>query len=187
MLYQDLHSYRPAEGHGLPHDPFNAIVGPRPIGWISTKGGTGRVNLAPYSFFNAFNYTPPIIGFASIGHKDTVRNIEATGEFVWNLVTRPLAEAMRGWLASTAGIAEAPGRLMPIASAIDIIVAAVPIVMQVPAERAMPSSSSPHSLSPITPARRSMRRARTATARLATAMPRVDALTARLARAGEAP
>jgi flavin reductase (DIM6/NTAB) family NADH-FMN oxidoreductase RutF len=81
-------------GHGLPHDPFNAIVGPRPIGWISTRSPDGLLNLAPYSFFTAFNYTPPIVGFASIGYKDSVRNIEATGEFVWNLVTRPLAEAM---------------------------------------------------------------------------------------------
>ncbi len=88
------HSYQPKLGHGLKHDPFNAIVGPRPIGWISTQSATGNLNLAPYSFFNAFNYTPPIIGFSSIGYKDTVRNIEATGEFVWNLVTRPLAEAM---------------------------------------------------------------------------------------------
>ena len=52
------------------------------------------LNLAPYSFFNAFNYTPPIVGFASIGAKDTLANVQATGEFVWNLVTRPLAEAM---------------------------------------------------------------------------------------------
>ncbi|WP_042061873.1 flavin reductase family protein, partial [Acidomonas methanolica] len=64
------------------------------IGWISTTGADGIDNLAPYSFFNAFNYRPPLIGFASIGWKDTVRNIEATGEFVWNLVTRPLAERM---------------------------------------------------------------------------------------------
>ena len=94
MLYEDLHSYQPHLGHGLPHDPFNAIVGPRPIGWISTRSGAGLLNLAPYSFFNAFNYTPPIIGFASIGAKDTLRNINETGEFVWNLATRPLAEAM---------------------------------------------------------------------------------------------
>ena len=94
MLYEDLHSYRPQDGHRLPHDPFNAIVGPRPIGWISTRGRSGQLNLAPYSFFNAFNYTPPIIGFASIGAKDTLRHINETGEFVWNLVTRPLAEAM---------------------------------------------------------------------------------------------
>ncbi|CAN5345742.1 flavin reductase family protein [soil metagenome] len=88
------HFYRPAEGHGLAHDPFNAIVGPRPIGWISSLGVDGSRNLAPYSFFNAFNYTPPLVGFSSIGHKDTVSNLEATGEFVWNLVSRDLAEAM---------------------------------------------------------------------------------------------
>ncbi len=94
MLFADLHSYEPRRGHGLPHDPFNAIVGPRPIGWISTRSAAGGLNLAPYSFFNAFNYTPPIIGFASIGAKDTLRNVNETGEFVWNLATRPLAEAM---------------------------------------------------------------------------------------------
>jgi flavin reductase (DIM6/NTAB) family NADH-FMN oxidoreductase RutF len=90
----DIHYYEPARGHGLPHDPFNAIVGPRPIGWISTQDTVGRLNLAPYSFFNAFNYTPPIIGFSSIGRKDSVRNIEETGEFGWNLATRPIADAM---------------------------------------------------------------------------------------------
>lgn len=88
------HFYRPAEGTGLPHDPFNAIVGPRPIGWISTQDADGVRNLAPYSFFNGFNYRPPIIGFASVGWKDSVANIEATGEFVWNLATRELATAM---------------------------------------------------------------------------------------------
>ena len=90
----DFHVYDPALGHGLPHDPFNAIVGPRPIGWVSTRAADGTLNLAPYSFFNAFNYTPPIIGFASITAKDSLRNVQATGEFAWNLVTRPLAEAM---------------------------------------------------------------------------------------------
>src|ERR1700712_3332705 len=89
-----IHFYEPRHGHGLPHDPFNAIVGPRPIGWIASRSGAGLLNLAPYSFFNAFNYIPPIIGFASIGYKDSLRNIEETGEFVWNLATRPLAEAM---------------------------------------------------------------------------------------------
>ncbi len=89
-----IHFYEPRNGHGLPHDPFNAIVGPRPIGWISTRSKAGVNNLAPYSFFNAFNYTPPIIGFCSIGHKDSVRNVQENGEFAWNLVTRPLAEAM---------------------------------------------------------------------------------------------
>jgi flavin reductase (DIM6/NTAB) family NADH-FMN oxidoreductase RutF len=86
-----IHFYEPRQGHGLPHDPFNAIVGPRPIGWISSLSGEGVRNLAPYSFFNAFNYVPPIVGFASIGAKDTLRNVQETGEFVWNLATRPLA------------------------------------------------------------------------------------------------
>ena len=90
----DFHFYETARGHGLPHDPFNAMVGPRPIGWISSRDAGGRLNLAPYSFFNAFNYTPPIVGFASIGAKDTLRNIRETREFGWNLATRPLAERM---------------------------------------------------------------------------------------------
>jgi len=90
----EWHFYEPAGGHGLPHDPFNAIVAPRPIGWISTVSVAGAVNLAPYSFFNALNYHPPLIAFASVGRKDSVTNAEATGEFVWNLATRDLAEAM---------------------------------------------------------------------------------------------
>jgi flavin reductase (DIM6/NTAB) family NADH-FMN oxidoreductase RutF len=88
------HFYRPAEGHRLRHDPFNAIVAPRPIGWISSRSAEGVRNLAPYSFFNAFNYTPPIVGFCSTGYKHSVRNVADTGEFTWNLVTRPQAEAM---------------------------------------------------------------------------------------------
>ena len=91
---RDFHVYEPRDGHGLPHDPFNAIVGPRPIGWISSISRDGVVNLAPYSFFNAFNYKPPIVGFASTGWKDSVRNISETGEFAWNLATLSLAEAM---------------------------------------------------------------------------------------------
>ncbi|MFJ5186958.1 flavin reductase family protein [Pseudomonas fulva] len=89
-----MYYYEPAKGHGLLHDPFNAIVGPRPIGWISSQDQQGHLNLAPYSFFNAFNYIPPIIGFCSVGRKDSLNNIEQTGEFVWNLATRPLAEQM---------------------------------------------------------------------------------------------
>ena len=117
----DRYFYQPAQGHGLPHDPFNAIVGPRPIGWISSQSAAGVLNLAPYSFFNAFNYTPPLIGFASIGRKDTLRNIEETGEFVWNLATRPLAEAMNASCAAAppevdefalAGLATAPSRVV---------------------------------------------------------------------------
>ena len=90
----DTHFYEPKNGHGLPHDPFNAIVGPRPIGWISSRSAQGLLNLAPYSFFNAFNYIPPIVGFSSVGYKDTVRNVEQTGEFGWSLTTRALANAM---------------------------------------------------------------------------------------------
>jgi flavin reductase (DIM6/NTAB) family NADH-FMN oxidoreductase RutF len=88
------HFYEPRLGHGLPHDPFNAIVGPRPIGWVSTRSNAGVLNLAPYSFFTAFNYIPPIVGFSSIGTKDSLHNVQENGMFVWNLVTRPLAEAM---------------------------------------------------------------------------------------------
>jgi len=66
--------YRPAEGHGLPHNPFNAIITPRPIAWLSTTGPLGD-NLAPYSFFNAVAYVPPQVMFASTGIKDSVRNI----------------------------------------------------------------------------------------------------------------
>jgi flavin reductase (DIM6/NTAB) family NADH-FMN oxidoreductase RutF len=90
----NAHFYQPKDGHQLPHDPFNAIIAPRPIGWISSKSATGQVNLAPYSFFNAFNYHPPIIGFSSIGYKDSVKNAADTGEFCWNLVTRSLAQSM---------------------------------------------------------------------------------------------
>ena len=117
----DMHYYEPAQGHGLAHDPFNAIIGPRPIGWISSCDAQGRLNLAPYSFFNAFNYVPPIIGFASVGRKDSLSNIEQTGEFAWNLVTRPLAEAMNQSSAAVAaevdefalsGLTAAPCRLI---------------------------------------------------------------------------
>lgn len=96
----DFHFYEPASGHGLRHDPFNAIVGPRPIGWISSRDKNGLVNLAPYSFFNAFNYVPPIIGFCSLGWKDSVANIAETGEFVWNLATKALAQQMNATSAS---------------------------------------------------------------------------------------
>ncbi len=99
----DFHFYDPATGHGMAHDPFNAIVAPRPIGWIATVSATGARNLAPYSFFNAFNYRPPIIGFASTGAKDTLANVRATGEFVWNLATRAQAAAMNATSATVEG------------------------------------------------------------------------------------
>jgi flavin reductase (DIM6/NTAB) family NADH-FMN oxidoreductase RutF len=117
----DLHYYEPVNGHGLKHDPFNAIIAPRPIGWISSCDADGHVNLAPYSFFNAFNYRPPLIGFSSIAWKDTVANIQATGEFVWNLATMDLAQAMNKTSATVphevdeftiAGLAEVASRLV---------------------------------------------------------------------------
>ncbi len=113
--------YEPKDGHGLTHDPLNAIVAPRPIGWISTLSGAGVANLAPYSFFNLFNYAPPIVGFSSVGWKDSVANAHETGEFVWNLATRPQAEAMNATAANVgphtdefelAGLEKAPSRLV---------------------------------------------------------------------------
>ncbi|MDM0041315.1 flavin reductase family protein [Variovorax sp. J22G21] len=94
MTVRDFHYYEPAQGHGLSHNPLNALVAPRPIGWISSRDAQGRVNLAPYSFFNAFNYDPPIIGFSSIAWKDSVQNASETREFTWNLVTRELGDQM---------------------------------------------------------------------------------------------
>lgn len=86
--------YEPAKGHGLPHDPSKAIVAPRPIGWISTLNRQGKINLAPYSFFNAFSTRPFIVWFSSEGEKDSASFAEETGEFVANLVSRELAEKM---------------------------------------------------------------------------------------------
>lgn len=113
------HFYRPAEGHRLPHDPFNAIVGPRPIGWIGTLSPTGVRNLAPYSFFNAFSYTPPLIGFSSTVRKDTARNAELSGEFTWNLVTRVLAEQMNA-TSTTADLDEFAASGLEAADSVDI-------------------------------------------------------------------
>lgn len=87
--------YEPMRGdHGLPHDPFKAIVAPRPIGWISSLDEAGRANLAPYSYFNAVSTRPHIVMFSSTGLKDSVSNIRATGEFVCNLATWDLREAV---------------------------------------------------------------------------------------------
>ena len=83
-----------ANTHGLKFDPFKALVAPRPIGWISTIGKTGVVNLAPYSFFNAVSTDPHFLMFASGGRKDSQRNAEETGEFVCSLATYELREAM---------------------------------------------------------------------------------------------
>ncbi|MCZ4367734.1 flavin reductase family protein [Sulfitobacter dubius] len=93
--------YRPVDGHGLPHNPFNAIVSPRPIGWISSRDGQGRDNLAPYSFFNAVAYVPPQVMFASTsakedvdGTKDSVANIRETGVFCVNVVEYAARDVM---------------------------------------------------------------------------------------------
>ncbi len=95
--------YEPSKGHGLPHNPFKAIVAPRPIGWISSIDKQGRVNLAPYSFFNAFAETPPVIGFCtSHARKDSVNNIDETGEFVANFCGAELAQEMNITSASVA-------------------------------------------------------------------------------------
>jgi flavin reductase (DIM6/NTAB) family NADH-FMN oxidoreductase RutF len=115
--------YVPAQGHGLPHNPFNAIVTPRPIGWISSRGADGQDNLAPYSFFNAVAYDPPQVMFASTGlkadrgdTKDSVSNIRETGLFCVNIVEFAMRDAMNrtsgGWARAVdeftdAGIARA--------------------------------------------------------------------------------
>jgi flavin reductase (DIM6/NTAB) family NADH-FMN oxidoreductase RutF len=121
MTTRDLHYYEPTNGHGLKHDPFNAIIAPRPIGWISSRNAKGHVNLAPYSFFNGFNYIPPIIGFSSTSRKDSIANIEQTGEFVWNLATMDLAKQMNATAAHVApdvsefvlaGLTEAPSKIV---------------------------------------------------------------------------
>ncbi|MDW3222556.1 MAG: flavin reductase family protein [Paracoccaceae bacterium] len=93
--------YRPQDGHGLPHNPFNAIVSPRPIGWISTRTAQGHNNLAPYSFFNGVSYTPPQVMFASTSYKDdqgdtkdSVANVRETGVFCVNIVEYTMRDAM---------------------------------------------------------------------------------------------
>jgi len=91
MLFYEPHS---RDKSVLPHDPFKALIAPRPIGWVTTLSKSGAVNLAPYSFFNAFADRPPIIGFSSVGRKDSVAFVEETREFVWNMPTYDLRDAM---------------------------------------------------------------------------------------------
>lgn len=113
--------YAPRLGHGLPHDPFKAIIAPRPIGWISSLDAEGRPNLAPYSFFNAVHSRPPMLAFTSESMKHSAANAIATGEFTFNLCTRALFEAMN--ISSgdqpagvsefaAAGLEMAPGRMV---------------------------------------------------------------------------
>lgn len=93
--------YRIADGHPLPHDPFKALVTPRPIGWISSRGSDGQVNLAPYSFFNGCGDHPPLVMFAQTGRKtretllkDSIANVRETGAFACNVVGHALKDAM---------------------------------------------------------------------------------------------
>jgi flavin reductase (DIM6/NTAB) family NADH-FMN oxidoreductase RutF len=105
----------------LPHDPFKAIIAPRPIGWVSTVGADGAVNLAPYSFFNAVSDGPPMLAFSSAGRKDSATFAHEDGAFVWNLATWDLREAMNETSAKLprgvnefdhAGLTMAPSRLV---------------------------------------------------------------------------
>lgn len=105
----------------LPHDPFKAIVAPRPIGWISTRSLDGRINLAPYSFFNAYSSTPPLVGFSSEGYKDSAAFAAESGEFVANLASFDLMHPMSETSAPLprghnefehAGLTMAPSRLV---------------------------------------------------------------------------
>jgi flavin reductase (DIM6/NTAB) family NADH-FMN oxidoreductase RutF len=107
--------------HGLPHDPFKAIVAPRPIGWISTQARNGATNLAPYSFFNAISDHPKLVMFASSGMKDSASFAIESGEFAANLATEALARAVNRSSATAprgtsefaiAGLTEAPCRLI---------------------------------------------------------------------------
>lgn len=107
--------------HGLRHDPFKALVVPRPIGWISTLSQDGVRNLAPYSFFNAVSTDPHIVMFASAGRKDSQRNAEETGEFVCNFASYDQRDAMNASSATVdpavdeftlAGLDELPSRLI---------------------------------------------------------------------------
>lgn len=101
--------YRPADGHGLPHNPFNALITPRPIGWISTRSAAGQDNLSPYSFFNGVAYVPPQVMFASTGvkedvgdTKDNVANIRETGVFCVNICAFDQRDAMNASSATLA-------------------------------------------------------------------------------------
>ncbi len=107
--------------HGLPHDPFKAIVAPRPIGWISSMSKTGEINLAPYSYFNGVLSRPPVVMFSSEGRKDSLAFISESREFVCNLATWDLREAMNATSApfargvnemERAGLQAAPSRLV---------------------------------------------------------------------------
>jgi len=107
--------------HGLPRDPIKAIIAPRPIGWITSMSANGEINLAPYSFFNGVSSRPAVVMFSSEGRKDSLAFIQETKEFVCNLATWDLREAMNKTSApmqrgvnemEVAGLAAAPSRLV---------------------------------------------------------------------------
>jgi flavin reductase (DIM6/NTAB) family NADH-FMN oxidoreductase RutF len=109
------------KAHGLAHDPFKALVAPRPIGWITAMSARGEVNLSPYSFFNAFSDQPNMVAFSSNGRKHALAFIEETGEFVCNLATFDLREAVNATSAPLArgenemdhaGLTAAPSRVV---------------------------------------------------------------------------
>ena len=89
-----MHYIPRLKNHQLPHDPLLALVVPRPIGWITTLARDGTINLAPYSFFNVLSGRPYYVMFASTGRKDSQRNAEETGEFVCNMASYALRDAV---------------------------------------------------------------------------------------------
>lgn len=129
--------YEPQNGHGMRHDPFKALVAPRPIGWIGTRSRVGAENLAPYSFFNAVSDAPPIVMFSSSGQKDSLTFAQESGCFIAHSVSRALFDAMnqssaaypRGvseiaqtGLRSVAGTIVAAPRLLDVPSALECVV-----------------------------------------------------------------
>lgn len=122
------------DDHGLPHNPWRALVTPRPIGWISSLDANGTANLAPYSNFNQVSGGPPMVMFTSTPRKDSLANIEATGEFAANAATWELREAVNATSATypaevdefeAAGMAKAACRNIAVPR-----VAASPIVLE---------------------------------------------------------
>jgi flavin reductase (DIM6/NTAB) family NADH-FMN oxidoreductase RutF len=93
-MHYSLENPHEHRNHGMRHNPFKALVAPRPVGWIGTVSKAGVLNLAPYSFFNAVSDAPPIVMFSSAGRKDSVTNVEETGEFTCSMATEALADAM---------------------------------------------------------------------------------------------
>jgi flavin reductase (DIM6/NTAB) family NADH-FMN oxidoreductase RutF len=131
--------YEVSQGHGLPHDPFKALVAPRPIGWISSVDKEGRANLAPYSFFNAICSNPPMVMFSSEGYKDSVRNISETGYFICNIVSDMQAKQMNISSAAVssetnefelAGLEAEEGQVVPVPRVVNAVAALECVVVK---------------------------------------------------------